>query len=159
MSGPFIDCEDADLKIADMLEDKRVVNVDGLADLVIHGVHIGLVHRHALLCQGWGIVDRNVVEFRVILPVFIWNRGHAELQWAIVEDEAESLNCWSLPRMSSSSWARPKANTGMRQRPSRFTMSWTVLQKRASLSSLFSWMCVPYVDSYMNRKEDGHKTL
>lgn len=54
-----------------MLEDKRVVNIDGLADLVVHGVHIGLVHSHALLSQGGGIVDRNVMEFRVILPIFI----------------------------------------------------------------------------------------
>lgn len=54
-----------------MLEDKGVVNVDGLADFVVHGVHVGLVHGHALLSQGGGIVDRNVMEFRVILPVLI----------------------------------------------------------------------------------------
>lgn len=67
----LIDFEDAHLEIADMLEDKRVVNIDGLADLVIHGIHVGLVHSHALLSQGGGIVDRNVMEFRVILPIFI----------------------------------------------------------------------------------------
>lgn len=65
------DFEDAHLEIADMLEDKRVVNIDGLADLVVHGVHVGLVHSHALLSQGGGIVDRNVMKFRVILPIFI----------------------------------------------------------------------------------------
>lgn len=35
-----------------MLEDKRVVNVDGLAYLVVHSVDVGLVHSHALLGQG-----------------------------------------------------------------------------------------------------------
>lgn len=54
-----------------MLEDKRVVNVDGLADLVVHGIHVSLVHSHALLCQGGGIINGNVMEFRVILPIFI----------------------------------------------------------------------------------------
>ena len=40
------------LKVADVLEDKRVVDVDGLADLVVHCVDVGLVHGHALLGQG-----------------------------------------------------------------------------------------------------------
>ena len=40
------------LEVADVLEDKRVVDIDGLADLVVHCVDIGLVHGHALLGQG-----------------------------------------------------------------------------------------------------------
>jgi hypothetical protein len=44
----------------------------------------------------------------------------------------------------------PRANTGMRHRPPRMTMSETVLVNRFSLSSLFSWMWVPYVDSTIN---------
>lgn len=39
------------LEVADVLEDKGVVDVDGLADLVVHGVDVGLVHGHALLGQ------------------------------------------------------------------------------------------------------------
>lgn len=34
-----------------MLEDKGVVDVDGLANLVVHGIDVGLVHGHALLGQ------------------------------------------------------------------------------------------------------------
>lgn len=42
----------ARLEVADVLEDKRVVDVDGLAYLVVHSVDVGLVHSHALLGQG-----------------------------------------------------------------------------------------------------------
>lgn len=54
-----------------MLEHEGVVDVDGFADLVVHGVDVGLVHGHALLGQRRGVVDGNVVEFRVVLPVLI----------------------------------------------------------------------------------------
>lgn len=40
------------LEVADVLEDEGVVDVDGFADLVVHGVHISLVHSHALFGQG-----------------------------------------------------------------------------------------------------------
>ena len=40
------------LEVADVLEDKRVVDIDGLADLVVHCVDVRLVHGHALLGQG-----------------------------------------------------------------------------------------------------------
>lgn len=55
-----------------MLENKGVVDVDLLADFVVHGVDIRLVHRHTLLGQRGGVVYWNVVEFWVILPVLIW---------------------------------------------------------------------------------------
>lgn len=35
-----------------MLEDKGVVDIDGFADLVVHGVDICLVHSHTLFGQG-----------------------------------------------------------------------------------------------------------
>ena len=60
-----------DLQVADVLEDKRVVDVYGLADLIIHGVDVGLVHGHALLGQGRSVVDGDVVELRVVLPVLV----------------------------------------------------------------------------------------
>ena len=55
-----------------MLEDEGVVDVDGLADLVVHGVDVCLVHGHALPGQGRGVVDGDVVELRVVLPVLVW---------------------------------------------------------------------------------------
>ena len=61
----------AHLEVADVLEDEGVVDVDGLADLVVHGVDVGLVHGHALLGQRGGVVDGNVMELRVVLPVLI----------------------------------------------------------------------------------------
>ena len=60
-----------DLEVADVLEDKRVVDVNGLADLVIHGVDVRLVDSHALPGQRRGVVDGDVVELRVVLPVLI----------------------------------------------------------------------------------------
>ena len=54
-----------------MLEDEGVVDVDGLADFVVHGVDVRLVHRHALLGQRGGVVDGDVVELRVVLPVLV----------------------------------------------------------------------------------------
>lgn len=54
-----------------MLEDKGVVDIDGFAYLVVHCVDVGLVHGHALLGQGRGVVDGNVVELWVVLPVLI----------------------------------------------------------------------------------------
>ena len=58
-----------------MLEDEGVVDVDGLADFVVHGVDVRLVHRHALLGQRGGVVDGDVVELRVVLPVLVWRKG------------------------------------------------------------------------------------
>jgi hypothetical protein len=58
------------------------------------------------------------------------------------------------PNISRSSCALPSANTGIKHLPPRFTMSWTRAVNRLSRSSRFSWMWVPYVDSYQesNRK-------
>lgn len=44
-------CRSRYLEVADVLEDEGVVDVDGFADLVVHGVDVGLVHGHALLGQ------------------------------------------------------------------------------------------------------------
>lgn len=57
-----------------MLEDKRVVDIYGLADLVVHCVNICLVHSHALLGQGRSIIDGDVMELWVILPVLVCKR-------------------------------------------------------------------------------------
>ena len=65
-----------DLEVADVLEDEGVVDVDGLADLVVHGVDVRLVHGHALPGQGRGVVDGDVVELRVVLPVLVCKDTH-----------------------------------------------------------------------------------
>jgi len=54
-----------------MLENKWVVDVNLLADFVIHGIDICLINCHTFLCQRGGIVYRDIMEFRMILPVFI----------------------------------------------------------------------------------------
>ena len=59
------------LEIADVLEHEGVVDVDGLADLVVHGVDVRLVHGHALLGQRGRIVDGDVMELGVVLPVLV----------------------------------------------------------------------------------------
>lgn len=59
------------LEVADVLEHEGVVDVDLLADLVVHGVHVGLVHGHALLGQGRRVVDGDVVQLGVVLPVLV----------------------------------------------------------------------------------------
>ncbi|KAF3835833.1 hypothetical protein F7725_028391 [Dissostichus mawsoni] len=55
--------------VADVLEHEGVVDVDGLADLVVHGVDVGLIHGHALPGQRGGVVDGDIMELRVVLPV------------------------------------------------------------------------------------------
>lgn len=67
-----------DLEIADVLEDEGVVDVDGFADLVVHGIDVGLVDGHALPGQGRGVVDGDVVELGVVLPVLVCGHTHKE---------------------------------------------------------------------------------
>lgn len=59
------------LEVADVFEDKGVVDVDGLANLVVHGVDVGLVHSHALPGQRRRVVNGDVMKFWVVLPVLI----------------------------------------------------------------------------------------
>lgn len=59
------------LQVADVFEDKGIVDVDGLADLVIHGINVGLVNGHALPCQRRSVVYGNVMELWMVLPVLI----------------------------------------------------------------------------------------
>lgn len=59
------------LEVADVLEDEGVVDVNGLADLVVHSVDVGLVDGHALLGQRRRVVDGNVMELWVVLPVLV----------------------------------------------------------------------------------------
>lgn len=54
-----------------MFKDKGIVDVDLFADFVIHGIDVSLVDSHTFLCKGRGVVDRDVMELRVVLPVFI----------------------------------------------------------------------------------------
>ena len=65
------------LEVADVLENKGVVDVDLLPDLVVHGIHVGLVHGHALLGQRRCVVNGYVMQLRVVLPVLIC-RGFTE---------------------------------------------------------------------------------
>lgn len=58
-------------KVADVFEDKGVVDVNGLADLVVHGIDVSLVNSHTLLSQGGGVVDGDVMQLWMILPVLI----------------------------------------------------------------------------------------
>lgn len=60
-----------DLQVADVFEDKGIVDVDGLADLVVHGINVGLVNGHALPCQRRSVVYGNVMELWMVLPVLI----------------------------------------------------------------------------------------
>lgn len=66
-----------------MFEDKGVVNVDGLADLVVHGVDVGLVNSHALLGQGRGVVDGDVVQLRMVLPILIFGQTDKGFSWVL----------------------------------------------------------------------------
>lgn len=73
-----------DLEVADVLEDEGVVDVDCLPDLVVHGVDVGLVDGHALPGQRRGVVDGNVVELWVVLPVLVWfKHTHTEYSYIV----------------------------------------------------------------------------
>lgn len=64
----------SDLEIGNVLEYEGIVDGDLSADLVVHRVDVGLVHGHAFLGQGGGVVDRDVVELGMLAPVFILNK-------------------------------------------------------------------------------------
>jgi len=53
------------LQIRDVLEHKRIIDADLLANLLVHGVHVGLVDSHALLGQRRRVVDRYLVQLGV----------------------------------------------------------------------------------------------
>ena len=56
----------------DALEDKGVVSLgEPRSDIRVHRVDVGLVYSHTLLCQTRRIVDGDVVQFRVFLPVLV----------------------------------------------------------------------------------------
>lgn len=55
-----------------MPEDEGVIDGNLPLDPVVHGVHVRLVDRHALLGERGRVVDRDVLQFRVERPVFIW---------------------------------------------------------------------------------------
>lgn len=88
-----------------MLEDKGVVDVDSLADLVVHGVDVGLVHSHALPGQRRGVVDRDVVELWVVLPVLVWikNTSRSEVSRVGAGLMGRGDREKTSPRMRSSS--------------------------------------------------------
>lgn len=50
----------------------------------------------------------------------------------------------SLPRIRSNSWARPRANTGMRHLPPRLTISWTVPIEDDTITKLEDWTMKNY---------------
>ena len=54
-----------------MLEHKRISDVDFFANAVIHGIDVCLVHTHALLGEGGGVVDGDIVKLWVVTPVLI----------------------------------------------------------------------------------------
>ena len=96
-------------------------------------MYVHLLTCHAFLCQLWGIVHWYVVKLRVSCPVLVWNttwsikvKNKKKFMSKRLSLSAAGLVWFGWPRISSSSCALPRANTGMRQRPPRVTMSWTV---------------------------------
>ena len=58
-----------------LLEDEWVVALgESRANIVIHRVDVCLVYSHALPGQAGSIVDRDVLQVRMFLPVFIKNQ-------------------------------------------------------------------------------------
>ena len=59
-------------KTKDILEDKWVIPpCKSRSDVGIHSMNIRLVDGHALACKARRVVDRDVVQVRVLLPVLI----------------------------------------------------------------------------------------
>lgn len=57
----FIMLPNAHLQVTDVLEHKWVVDIYLLADFIIHGIDIGLIHCHTLLCQRRRVIDRDIM--------------------------------------------------------------------------------------------------
>ena len=103
-------------------------------------------------------VWHNILIFRIIYCTFsnikIWKDLPKCYRFNISKYQvlySQSSFFFYWPKMSSNSWALPRANTGIRHLPPLLTISWTSPVNLASLSSLFSWMWVPYVDSWTKR--------
>jgi len=62
------------LQIRNVPKHKWIIDCYLPSNLIIHSIHIGLIHSHALLCQGRGIVDGNVMQFWMLTPILIWKR-------------------------------------------------------------------------------------
>jgi len=62
------------LQVGNVSKHKWIVDRNLTPNLIIHGIHIGLIHSHTLLCQRRCIVDGNVVQFWVLTPIFIWKK-------------------------------------------------------------------------------------
>lgn len=103
---------------------------------MIHHVDVCLKNIHASLCKSRGIINWNVLQFRMFGPIFILK----------IERALQSPDY--IPKINRSSWARPKAKTGIRHRPPRCTILCTESVNRFSLTSLASCSWVPKVDSY-----------
>lgn len=73
------------LKVANVFENKGVIDVDLLADFVVHGVHVCLVHGHTLLGQRRCVVYWDIMEFRVVLPVLVWRDVMRQIPFCYVE--------------------------------------------------------------------------
>lgn len=54
-----------------MLKIERIRVSKLASDPIIHGIDVGLIYCHASLSQRRSIVDRNVMEFRVVGPILI----------------------------------------------------------------------------------------
>lgn len=91
--------------------------------------------RVILILLFWGICVHSWDPVLRFFSFFFWTWGLFPCNIA--------TNITDRPRIKSNSWALPRAKTGIRQRPPRFTISWTNPVKRCSRSSLFSWMWVP----------------
>ena len=54
-----------------VLENEWIVDGDLPPALVVHRVDVGLIDGHALLGEGRGVVDRDLVKFRVGRPILV----------------------------------------------------------------------------------------
>jgi hypothetical protein len=59
------------LQIRNVLENERVVYADLLADLLVHGVYVGLVDGHAFLGERGRVVNGYVVQLGMRGPKFV----------------------------------------------------------------------------------------
>lgn len=62
------------LEVRNVPEHKWIIDCNLSSNLIIHSIHIGLIHSHALLCQRRCIIDWNVMQFWMLTPILIWKR-------------------------------------------------------------------------------------
>jgi len=62
---------ETNLEIGNVLKDERIVDSNLATNSFVHSVYVGLVNGHTLLRERRCVVDRYVMELRMLAPILV----------------------------------------------------------------------------------------